>query len=261
MLNSGHPSLNVPIIAAYYHGYYAQLGAVDSNLHFSKLKTLLQGNAQLFPMAEMHDLYLMAINFCIRKINQQEPDYYREIFELYQSGLQHGALLEDGILSRWTYNNITSSGLRLREFDRVWAFIHQYEPLLAPEHRSGALNFNLARYHYEKGEPKEAMQHLLHIEYDDVLQNLTAKTLLAKIYYQLEEMDALENQLDTIIIYVRRKKVLGYHRDNYLEFVKYTRKLLAVKWANPKERTKLKAEIMATPRLMEKEWLLGELKE
>jgi hypothetical protein len=256
----GHRYLEIPAVAVYFHGYYAQLGGPDSVEHFSKLKNLLQENASLFSLAETHDLFLMAINFCIRKINQLEERYYREIFDIYRSGLRHGALLEDGALSRWTYNNITSSGLRLREFEWVWAFLHEYAPLLSEEHRAGAAHFNLARYHYEKAELKEAMQHLLQIEYDDVLQNLTAKTMLSKIYFQLDETDALENQLDSIQIYIRRKKVLGYHRDNYLAFVKFSRKLLSVNLNSPKERAKFRGEIEAMPTLIERDWLLSQLR-
>lgn len=254
-----HRYLEVPIVAAYYHGYHAQLGGADSGEHFARLKTLLQAQAALFPIAEMHDLFLLAINFCIRKINRLEEGYYREIFDLYQTGLQHGALLEDGRLSRWTYNNITTMGLRLQEFDWVWKFIYDYAPLLSDEHRDGTTHFNLARYHYAKNEFRQAMQHLLHIEYDDVLQNLTAKTILAKIYFRLEEADALENQLDSIQIYVRRKKLLGYHRDNYLGFVKYTRKLLSINLNSVAEREKLRAEIEAAPVLTDRDWLLSEL--
>jgi hypothetical protein len=257
---SGHRYLEIPAVAAYFHGYHAQLGGPESEVHFSKLKTLLQGHAAVFSLAETHDLFLMAINFCIRKINQQELRYFREIFDIYQTGLEHGALLEDGTLSRWTYNNITSTGLRLREFEWVWRFLHNYAPLIGEEHREGAVNFNLARYHYEKNELREAMRHLLHIEYDDVLQNLTAKTILSKIYYRLDEWDALENQLDNIQIYIRRKKVLGYHRDNYLAFVKYLRKLLATNLGNPADREKLQAEISAAPVLTERDWLLAALR-
>lgn len=256
----GHRYLQIPAVAAYFHGYYAQLGGEDSGAHFAALKALLQEHAPLFSMAETHDLFLMAINYCIRKINQHEERYFREIFDLYKSGLRHGALLENGTLSRWTYNNITSSGMRLGEFEWVWNFLHEYAPLLAEEHRAGASHFNLARYHYEKGELRASMQHLLHIEYDDVLQNLTAKTMLSKIYYRLDETDALENQLDTIQIYIRRKKVLGYHRDNYLAFVKFTRKLLTVKMTSAAERAKLRSEIESTPLLSEREWLLSELR-
>ena len=256
---SGHRYLEIPAVAVYYHGYFAQLGGEGGDEHFARLKSLLQEHTQHFSISETHDLYLMAINFCIRRINQQEERFFREIFDLYQSGLQHGALLENGILSRWTYNNITLTGLRLREFEWVKTFLHDYAPLLGESHREGAVNFNLARYHYETGALREAMQHLLRIDYDDVLHNLAAKTMLCKIYFTLGETDALENQLDSIQIYLRRKKVLGYHRDNYSAIVRFIRKLLTVNLNSMVERKKLSEEIKAAPTLTERDWLLGEL--
>ncbi|MFN0175849.1 MAG: hypothetical protein ACKVU0_14445 [Saprospiraceae bacterium] len=255
----GHRYLEIPAVAVYYHGYFAQLGGDGSDGHFTQLKSLLQEHTPRFSVSETHDLFLMAINFCIRRINQQEDRFFREIFDLYQSGLRHGALLENGILSRWTYNNITLTGLRLQEFEWVKKFLHDYAPLLAESHRVGAVNFNLARYHYDTGSLREAMQHLLHIEYDDVLHNLAAKTMLCKIYFRLGETDALANQLDSIQIYLRRKKVLGYHRDNYSAIVRFIRKLLIINPKSATEKIKLREEILAAPVLTEKDWLLGEL--
>lgn len=254
-----HPYLEIPAVAAYYHGYYAQLGAEDSDVHFDRLKQLLQSYAGQLSVSETHDLFLMAINFCIRRINQQQERFFREIFELYQSGLQHGALLENGVLSRWTYNNIVLSGMRLREFDWVKNFLEDYAPLLAPNHREAAVHFNMARYHYELRNFREAMQHLLHIEYDDILQNLAAKTMLCKIYYHLDEFDALENQLDSIQIYLRRKKVIGYHRDNYLNITRLMRKLTLLNKNSVAEKNKLREEIKQAPVLTERVWLLTEL--
>ncbi len=254
----GHRYLQIPVIAAYYHGYFAQLGQ-DGDIHFSELKSLLQAHAGRFSVAETHDLYLMAINYCIRRINQAEERYFREIFELYQSGLQHGALLENGILSRWTYNNIAVTALRLHEFEWVHRFLLDFAPFLPESHREGAFNFNIARYHYDTGDYRQAMQHLLRMEYDDVLQNLVAKTMLCKIYYELEEIDALENQLDSIQIYLRRKKVLGYHKDNYSAFVRFVRKLLAARPDNDTEKEKLRKEIEQAPILTEKDWILKQM--
>ncbi len=254
----GHRYLQIPAVAAYYHGYFAQLGE-DADFHFSQLKSLLQENAARFSLAETHDLYLMAINFCIRRINQADERFFREIFDLYQSGLQHGALLEDGTLSRWTYNNIAVTGLRLGEFEWVRQFLRGYAAFLPESHREGAFNFNIARYYYDTGDYRQAMQHLLKMEYDDVLQNLVAKTMLCKIYFELDETDALENQLDSIQIYLRRKKVLGYHKENYTAIVRFMRKLLAVNPNSVSEKEKLRRDIEQAAVLTEREWFLKRL--
>lgn len=255
----GHHYLNIPVVAAYYHGYYAQLGESGTDAYFSRLKDLLQNHATQFSLSETHDLYLMAINFCIRQINQQNERFYTEIFDLYRSGLAQGALLENGVLSRFTFNNITRVGLRLQAYAWVKEFLHEYAPLLPETHREGATHFNLARYFFETGAYKEAMQHLLYIEYDDVLHNLAAKSILCKIYFNLGEYDTLENQLDSLLIYLRRKKVLGYHRDTYLTTIKFFRKLVNLNPNNAAEKERLRQEIESTPALAEREWLLKAL--
>lgn len=251
----GHRYLQIPAVAAYYHGYYAQLGE-KADAHFDALKKILEDHAGHFPVAETHDLYLMAINYCIRRINQADERFFREIFELYQSGLRHGALLEGGTLSRWTYNNIAVTALRLREFGWVFGFLHDFAPFLPENHREGAFNYNIARYYYDTGDYRKAMQHLLRMEYDDVLQNLIAKTMLCKIYFELDETDALENQLDSIQIYLRRKKVLGYHKENYEAFVRFMRRLLALNPRDPANADKLRRDIGQAPTLTEREWFL-----
>ena len=253
----GHRYLEIPIIAAYYHGYFAQSDP-DADSHFRRLKMLVQEHAAAFSLAETHDLYLMAINFCIRRINRADEQYFREIFDLYRSGLQHGALLEDGILSRWTYNNIALTAMRLREFDWTKQFLTDFMPFLPETHREGAYNFNIARYYYDTGDYRQAMQHLLRMEYDDVLQNLAAKTILCKIYFELDEVDALENQLDSIQIYLRRKKVLGYHKENYTAIVRLMRKLLAT-GGSAQAGARLRREIEQAPVLTEREWMLRQL--
>jgi len=229
--------------------------------HFQQLKTLLQQHGSHFSAAETHDLYLMAINYCIRRINLADERFYRDIFELYQSGLEQGALLEDGSLSRWTYNNVTMTGLRLREYAWVKRFLYRYADYLSAEHRDAAFHFNLSRYFYDTGDYTQAMQHLLRMEYDDVLQNLAAKLLLAKIYFEQDATAALENQLDSIQIYLRRKKVLGYHKNNYNAILRYMRKLLSVNFNDAESLRSLRKMIQEEPVLTEREWMLKQLPE
>lgn len=255
----GHPYLDLPEVACYYHGYYAQKGGPDSEPHFQRLKNLLQTHGNRFSASDTHDLYLMAINYCIRRINQGEAGYSREVFDLYRSGLDHGALLEEGALSRWTYNNIAFTALRLREFDWAFRFLHDYAVYVPAPHREAALHFNLARYYYDTGQPRAAMQHLLKREYDDLLQNLVAKVLLAKIYYEINEFDALENHLDSIAVYLRRKKVLGYHKENYTTIVRFFRRLQALAWNQPSEVEALRTAVLEAKVLTERAWFLERL--
>lgn len=249
-----HPFLEIPIVAAYYHGYHAQKGGENSERHFQSLKKHIEENGRQFATNEIQDLSLLALNYAIGRLNRGEDRYFREVFELYQSGLKHGALLENGQLSRWTYNNITATALRLQEYTWLEQFLIGYQPLLPENHRDAAFHFNMARYCYDLGQRREALGHLLHREYDNVLQNLQSRVLMCKIYYELGEWDALDNQIDSLQIYLRRQKGIGYHRAIYGNIARMMRKLV-----NSTDRERLRAEIETVPELPEREWLLKQV--
>jgi hypothetical protein len=89
---------------------------------------------------------------------------------------------------------------------------------------------------------------LQHANYRDILLNLSAKTLLIKTYYELDEFDALTSSLDAMRNYIRRKRVIGYHRTNYLNIVKYMEKLVSLNLSDraavERFRTALKEEVI-----------------
>jgi hypothetical protein len=249
-----HRHLQIPAIALYYHGYQALLEP-GADGHFQHFKALLQEHGPSFEGEELRNLYLLAVNFCIRRLNRQERAYLREVFDLYQSGIALGVFLENGQLSRFTYTNIAQAGMGLGEFLWVAGFLEQYKKYLPVELREPVSNFNLARLYYETGRPAEAMRCLLRVEHDDIIHNLAAKTLLAKIYFEQGEFNALDSLLDSIEAYIRRKKVLGYHRDNYLGFVRMLRLLHTTEPGNAAKRAEIRQKIAGAKVLAEREWL------
>ncbi|MEO0777604.1 MAG: hypothetical protein AAF146_13645, partial [Bacteroidota bacterium] len=57
----------------------------------------------------------------------------------------------------------------------------------------------------------------------------------------------------------QRKKVIGYHKSNYKNIIRYTRKLLKVNPYNKTALQRLGGEIEAANPLTEREWLLRQL--
>ena len=96
-------------------------------------------------------------------------------------------------------------------------------------------------------------------DYDDILLTLVAKTMLLKIYYELDEINALDSLLGSMHTYLQRKKVMGYHQSNYKNIIRYTRRLLRVAPYDDNQKQKLKAEIEQTNPLTERKWLLEQL--
>ena len=247
--------LDVPAIGVYCHCYHALTKPLEST-HFQGFKKMLYLHGDAFPVAESRDLYLLAINFCIRRYNEGSAGFLEEEFELYKAALDKKILLVNGILSRFTYQNVVTLGLVLGEYDWVEIFLKNNTALLEPRFREANHSFNLARLEYFRRNFDKALGLLQQSDYEDLLLNLSAKTLLLKIYYETEEFDALDSLLDSMSNFVRRKKAIGYHRENYLNLIRLTKKLLQTPIGDKEARKKLAAEITDRKSVAEREWLL-----
>ncbi|MBK6622962.1 MAG: hypothetical protein IPG32_19640 [Saprospirales bacterium] len=89
--------------------------------------------------------------------------------------------------------------------------------------------------------------------------NLAAKTLLLKTFYELGEYDLLQSHLDAMRNYIHRKRVIGYHRTNYLNVTRFAEKLLKVNLSDRKAVKTLRSQIEQEEILTEKEWMLSRL--
>lgn len=248
--------LEHPAVAVYFYGYLA-LSEPSEDAHFFALKKLLESSASKFPVNELRDIYLLGINFCIHRINLRQENYLREVFDLYKNGLESDVFIENGDISRFTYTNITLTALRLREFDWTHKFLLDYRNILPETQRQGTFAFNLARYHCERGDYAQAMPLLLEMDFDDVLHNLTAKAMLAKMYWETSEINALQNLLTSFSVYLRRKRqVSNQLRTGYQNFIRFVRRLEAMPPGKKAARTALREEIVQTPLVAEKDWLL-----
>ena len=249
----------VPAIAIYYRYYRALTQSENSAAHYQHFKAMLFEHGEIFSEEELRDLYLLAINFCIKQYNAGNQAFLREQLELYQRGLEHKYFLVAGELSAYTYLNVVTLALVLQELDWAGQFIEAYRTLLAPERQESFFSFNKARLEYAQRRLGNALQLLQKAEYKEVLLGLAAKTLQLKIYYELGEFDLLDAHLQSLKTYLYRKKVMGYHRENYINTIRFTLKLLEIKPYDQAAKTALRQVIEQTGAVAEKEWLLAQL--
>lgn len=247
--------LETPIVATY---YYCYLTLTEPTIiqHFHQFKNLLLQHSSLLADRETRDLYLLAINFCIKQINQGEEAFFTQALKLYKGGLNNEALLVNGVLSRFTYHNIVIAGLHNKEFDWVEQFIHQYRKSLERRFQESSFSFSKARLEYHRKNYDGVLELLQKANYRDVLLNLSAKTLLVKVYYELSELDLLYSHLEAMKTFIRRKRVIGYHKTNYLNIVSFTQKLLGLNDYDKKAVDDFVKAVEAVKVLTEKKWLL-----
>lgn len=240
-----------------WHASYLALTKPDKEEHFIRLKLLLEKNASIFSNTDLRNLYILAINVCIRRINAADRKYTREAFDLYRSGLSRGVFLENGYLSKVTYRNVLNIAVAVGELEWALAYLEEFQDFLPPKERENIFRYNLATYFFRIRQYDKAMELLPFVEMRTMLENFDVRRMMVRIYYEQGEIQALESLLDSFDIYLRRHREGGYHREMYRNYVRFLKKIIAPAHRDAKAWQKLRAEILQTEYLAEREWLLS----
>lgn len=242
-----------PVVFLYF-SIYNLLKSFDEKV-YADVKSNLPLQLKFFPANEQRDLILLTINFCIRLWNSGKPQFLKEAVDWYQIGLDSKALFENGVLSRFTFKNVIVAAIVMQDFVKAEHFVKIYNQFLEDKYRESTENYCLALIYFRQSEYTKAMKLLQKADFDDILHNLDARRMLLRIYYDLDEMDALLSHIDSFKIFLKRQKNIGYHGVNYLNLINYTSKIIKTN-GNKKSLEKIKTDIMNEKNVAEKEWLL-----
>ena len=249
-----------------YHQTLLMLKEPEEEKHYQLLVPLLEKWVHLFPREEARELYTYARNYCIWQSNRGKKAYETHLFGLFQQLIRQNLLLEKEQLSQWTYLNIIVVGCRLSEFDWTRKFIFDYKNNIVEGQRANAFNYNLAYFHYQKGELQTALSALRDVEFTDVYYQLNARILLLKTNFELADWQALDYTLDSFRIYLLRNKAIPTKRKkSAMNLVRFTQKLVKIKefhFQKTKQQTQLedlRNAVEAQIDMLQRDWLLGQI--
>ena len=168
-------------------------------------------------------------------------------------------LLENGQLSPYTYKNVMSAAAKVGEYAWADTFLDQYKPFLPSKDRENVFRYNLALLRFRQGDTVAAMTLLQGVNLREPLFQLDARRLLARLYFDADELTALDSLIDNTKIYLHRQKDIGYQKEMYLNFFKILEKRLRLDMKNKKEVAVLRGQIDEIKMLAEREWLLEKL--
>lgn len=248
----------IPVVSIYYHCYQALKKDPETGW-FQKFRIELETHKTLFPEEELSELYLLALNFCIRQYNAGNVEYLEEEYNLYKECLEGGYLYKDGYLSRFTYRNFMTVCIAANKLDYAAIFIEEYIDKLEPQYKESAYSFNTARLAYHQKKYKIALRLLQKIEFEEFYTQISAKIIMLKIFYETKEWDVFINFLENMKTQIYRKKDIGYHKENYLNFLKYAKKLLEIKQMSKSAKLKIVDEIDQEKRVAERAWLKSQI--
>jgi len=247
---SAYPSIQL------YHKLLLALTEPAESGHFSAFRSLLKSSAAFFSQGEMKILYYFAINYCIDKLRHGIHHYTGDLMELYESGIEGAYLLEEGIISPWTFKNMVKLSIGLKRFDWAEQFVKNYSGKLPEGSREDAFHFNMADLYYARKNYQEAQIHLNQVGFSDIHYSLGAKELLLKIFYENKDTEAFLSLVSSFKIFLKRNKLVSRQaKIPYENFVKLAYQL-------HRHRNKpvegLKEKIENTPMLTARSWLVDQ---
>ena len=231
----------------------------EGDIHFQSFRKILNLQNEKLPASELRSLYLLAINFAISKVNNMDERYFSETLQLYQWALDNEILEENNQLSPYTYNNSIALAIRMGELDWAFKTTEKYKTRLPEKHRSAIVALNQARIAYAKSNLHTALIVLQKADYKDLFHLMSAKVMQLKIYYVLDELEALESHLENMRILLQRQKTGGYHIANYRNIVRFAKKLIRINPDDKKAVNKLRSQVAINKRLTERKWLLEQI--
>ncbi len=230
--------------------------------HFNQLRALLVEHNALFKKEELKSMYLTAQNYCAYQINLGNLKYYKELFGIYKTLIEKEIILSNGKIAAGNYKNIITVGLQVDEAEWVEAFIKDYTDALPKANQDNDRNYNLAKVYFHQKHYGKVIEQLREVEYKSLVYVLGGKLMLLKTYYELKEDFALDSLIDSFRIYLRRnQKISRDVRQQYLNVLRFIKKLASTAPYSKASLAKTKQQIHQCKALADKQWLLEKVAE
>lgn len=250
-----------PPLAIYYQ-IYLTFSFQDEEEHFQDLKKLINIYLEIFPKNEAKDIYESILNYCIAKVNKGNQEYFKEMFELFEYGLNSRILIPNDKLDPANFRNISITALRLGKYAWTDKFISEYNHLLEPKYRQNAVIFNRARLETYKKNFEKVIELLREVTFEDLVYELSSKALQIVAYYELNEQEVLISFLSSFNTFLRRNtKIPERRKNNYKKLIYFTRKLIKLTPRMKPDIKKLRTEINDSENFADKPWLLEKIAE
>lgn len=243
---------------------------------------LLKNHLHEFYPKDAKTLFTYAYNYLIININQttdeQMGNQFRErLYELYiEVGLKQNILYVDDKLLPNDLKNIITLTLSLpeqgewnreRKIRTASNLLQQHEHLIWGTEQNAYYHYNLAHLQFYEQDYLLAIQTISTIELSNINYVLAARRLKIKAYYELDNIDELEREINSFRTAMYRKSIEGAEiteqvKSYNMQFIKLLKRILHPKTYKNKTRIqKLIDEIQEAKLIADRKWLVEQLEE
>ena len=248
-----------PEIKVYYH-LYKMLNSKGEHHDYREVHTNLVNNWQYFLPNELRNITLSIINYCSQAM-RDDIAFRQEGLNIYKFALSREVLLENSILPAYTYRNIVTLAVGVKDFEWVFDFIHTFKNKLSAEKQETFFTYCLSNYYFRTHDYKKAQRLLSQVDLKDTLLNFDSKRILLMIYYENQEFDALDALLTSFKSLVQQHtEVSDLHKNLTINMINMIKKMLNNDLTSKKIRKDLLEEVENTTIIAEREWFIQQLK-
>ncbi|HMQ80502.1 MAG TPA: hypothetical protein PKE39_06645 [Ignavibacteria bacterium] len=152
--------------------------------------------------------YQLLINYCILRTNNNEPEYYKELFRLYNRKLDEG-FINDLKVGNFPINNFRDYifvAIQLGKFDWIKWFIENYSSYLPTNIRNDEINLSYGIVHYNESKYSEAVIFLNKVAGENYIHYMDSKYYRMRIFYETEKFEEALMEIDSYKHYLRAHK-------------------------------------------------------
>jgi len=193
------------------HMYVIAVDLLKNDTHelYEQLVQLLDEKSRYISKQNLNHFYMIAGNFCGRKIREGNIKYYEYMFLLYKKMEEKDLLREGNFIPVGTLKNVVTLSCKLGEFDWVKSIIEKYRPSLEKQHADSVYHFNMGAVSFYQNDFKAAISHFIRVEKVNLAYDINCRMMLLKSHYELDrEYD--ERTLRTLLL---SERFIQSHKD------------------------------------------------
>jgi len=200
------------------------LNSEKTNFEFEQIFNDLKQNHGVLNEKIIRILINSLINYCKKQYAKtQDLIFTKHWFNLYKFGYELGLFISKDKIDDTNFLNMVHLGLVHKEVDWVKFFIEDYKQYL---NDNMLYNLAAAMLHFETKNYNNVLNNLVEVPFGHINQNLTARSLIAKTYFEMKEYDLLDTHLKAYEIYLRRQTEISEQlKQVNLNFVSAVKKL------------------------------------
>jgi len=228
--------------------------------NFFKLKELLLKNINSLDRAEVYGLFISLEAFCMRKINEGNLFFIKEIFGIYKIEIEKDfyKFSETSPVTFMKFRNTYLTALRLKEFDWANKFIQKFKSDLIESDKENVLNVAYAMISFENGEFEKTLEYIADISPSQLYMKIDVRNLTIMSYYELGYTESVLSAIDSFRHFLSGNAAISETmKESNFRFINSLYKLLLVNEKNKQIKlTRLKESLMPFIGERRIEWLL-----